>query len=182
MKKKEYKKLKEKEKLDLKTFKDKNEGVNLKTFLIITGCVIAFVFLVFLFTKIKTGEWNLFTRNNNVTYVANAQTTKILCGGILNRKDSEYFVLAYEMKEDNASLYDSILSRYNLGKSIIPLYKVDLSNSRNNLCKDNNSNITNDISTLKLSIPTLIKVKDGRIIENYHDYDTIKNVLFSYVD
>ncbi len=177
MKKKEYQKKLEKEKRELREYNELNHGINVKAFLIISLCVVGFVFLMFAFTKIRTGEWNLFTKKNTVTYKAEVQTTKILCGSILNRKESEYYVLAYEMKEDNASLYETIVEAY--GSSQVPIYKLDLSNSRNNLCKADVISITNDAETLKLSMPTLIKVRDGNIVENYTNYDSIKNVLIN---
>lgn len=181
MKKKEYKKKLEKEKREMREFRESDTGASLKTGLIIAASVIGFVLLMFAFTKIKTGEWEIFTKENDVNYVANAQTTKILCGSILNRSDEEYLVIAYKMKEDSGSLYDSILERYNSGKSL-PLYKVDLSNSRNNICVAENVNISNNISELKIKEPTLLKIKNGSIIESYTEYETIKTNLLSYVD
>ena len=182
MKKKEYQKKLEKEKRELREYNELNHGINVKAFLIISLCVVGFVFLMFAFTKIRTGEWNLFTKKNTVTYKAEVQTTKILCGSILNREDSEYYVLAFEMQEDNASLYESVVERYNSGSNTLPLYKVDFSNSRNNLCKGDSLSLTNDVTSLKLVVPTLIRVRNGQIVENYTSYDSIKNVLFSYVD
>ena len=182
MKKKDYKKKIEKEKQDLKDFKEKNQGINIKTFIYITIGVIGFFALMLVFTKIKTGEWNIFTKENGIKYSAEVQNIKILCGSVLNREDKEYYVLAYNMQEDSASLYETVVEKYKEGKDTLPLYKLDLANSRNNICKGDSLNITNDVTTLKLSIPTLIKVKDGKIIENYTNYDSIKNHLFSYVD
>ena len=94
----------------------------------------------------------------------------------------EYFVLAYDMQEDEASLYESIVEKYNESSKKITLHKLDLANSRNNICKSDKANISNDITALKLSIPTLLKVKDGKIEKSYTDYETIKKTLFSYVD
>ena len=182
MKKKEYQKRIQKEKEDLKAFKNKNEGLNVRAFIYITLGVVGFVFLMFAFTKIRTGEWNLFTRKNSFKYEAEVQSTKILCGSILNREDSEYYVLAFPMKEDNAVLYESVVERYKSSSKAIPLYKVDFSNSRNNICKGDSLVITNDVTTLKLVNPTLAKVKDGNIVETHTDYDSIKNILFSYSD
>ena len=137
---------------------------------------------MFVFTKIKTGEWNLFTKENNIFYTAEAQTEKILCGSILNRSDEEYYVLAYQMQEDNASLYQSIIEKYNSSSRKISLYQLDLSNSRNNICLSDNLSITNDVSTLKLVVPTLLKVKNGQIVSTITNYDQIKNELYTYVD
>ena len=104
MKKKEMKKQLEKEKRGMREYQLNNTDKNIKNVIIITCCVVAFIGLMFVFTKIKTGEWNLFTKENNIFYTAEAQTEKILCGSILNRSDEENYVLAYQMQEDNASL------------------------------------------------------------------------------
>lgn len=182
MKKKEYKKRIEKEKKAMRGFNLNNENTNIKSVLIISICVIAFVFIMYAFTMVKTGEWNLFTRENDIVYSAEVQTTKLLCGQVMNRDDSEYFVLAYNLKEDSASLYDSILENYNNASRAIPLYKLDLSNSRNTNCIADTFVLSNNIKELKFSYPTLIKVKDGKITESYTDYERIKSVLVSYVD
>jgi len=182
MKKKEYKKRLEKEKREMREFNSMDSDTSIKNGLIIAGCVVGFVLLMFAFTKIKTGEWDLFTKENDITYKAEIQTTKILCGQTLNRSDSEYYVLAYETGEDTVSLYDSVLERYNASSKALPLYKLDLSNSRNGICKSDTLNISNNISELKLSVPTLIKVVNGNITESYKSYDEIKNKLLSYVD
>ena len=182
MKKKEMKKRLEKEKQSIKEFELNSVNNNIKTGVIITVCVIGFILIMFVFTKVKTGEWNLFTKDNDITYSATAQTTKILCGQIFTRDDSEYYVLSYELKEDSAMLYETILERYNTSTSKLPLYKVDLSNSKNNICMGDSLNIANDIADLKLVIPTLLKIKDGKIIASHTDYDNIKTELLSYVD
>ena len=174
MKKKEYQKRIAKEKRDMKQYNERNANMSVKTTLIILVSVLAFVFLMFTFTKIKTGEWNLFTKMNSMNYTAEIQSEKILCGGVLDRQDNEYFVLAYEMKEDNASLYNSIVENYHLN---IPIYKLDLSNSRNGICKADSALISNNIEELKLSVPTLIKVSNKQIVNSYTTYDDIKNIL-----
>ena len=182
MKKKEMKKQLEKEKRGMREYQLNNDEKNIKNVIIITCCVVAFIGLMFVFTKIKTGEWNLFTKENNIFYTAETQTEKILCGSILNRSDEEYYVLAYQMQEDNASLYQSIIEKYNSSSRKISLYQLDLSNSRNNICLSDNLSITNDVSTLKLVVPTLLKVKNGQIVSTITNYDQIKSELYTYVD
>ena len=86
------------------------------------------------------------------------------------------------MQEDNASLYQSIIEKYNSSSRKISLYQLDLSNSRNNICLSDNLRITNDVSTLKLVVPTLLKVKNGQIVSTITNYDQIKNELYTYVD
>ena len=137
---------------------------------------------MFAFTKVKTGEWNIFTRKNTTNYTAEIQTTKILCGQTLNRSDSEYFVLAYNIGDDDVTLYDSILERYNNSTKKIPLYKLDLSNSRNNSCKSDKLTISNNVKELKFQVPSLVKVRNGIIVNSYTNYDLIKDTLLTYVD
>ncbi len=182
MKKKEIKKKLEQEKKRMREFETSSLSSNVRNGLIISVCVIAFVFLMFTFTKIKTGEWNFFTKENFITYAAEIQTEKITCGSILNRKDEEYFVLAYDMKADNASLYTSLTEAYNNATKKISLYKVDLGNSRNQICQGDTLSITNDVKNLKLTNPTLLKVKNGKIVATINNYDEIKIELHKYVD
>ena len=181
MNKKEYKKKLEKEKRELREFREMDTSTSIKTALIIAACVVGFVLFMFAFTKIKTGEWDLFTRKNETIYKAEIQSTKILCGSILNRGDSEYYVLAFEMSEDNASLYGSLMEKVNT-TSKLPIYTLDMSNSRNNICIGDSLNIVSNSSELKLVAPTLLRVKDGQIISSYTTYETIKNELLSNVD
>ena len=126
--------------------------------------------------------YNYLQRENSITYTAEIQNTKIICGSILNREDNEYFVLGYEMNEENATLYETIIERYNSSSNKINLYKLDLGNSRNSICKGDSLNISNDLTNLKLTVPTLLKISNGQIVENYTDYNSIKNKLLSYVD
>ena len=168
MKKKEYQKQLAKEKKELKDLQLGDKEKNIRSVIIITVSVLAFFFLI--------------TRKNNTTYTAEIQTTKILCGQVLNRSEKEYFVLAYDISDDTVMLYDSILERYNNASSKLPLYKVDLSNSRNNTCKSDKLTISNSVKELKFQVPSLVKVKNGIVVDSYTSYDTIKNTLLSYVD
>ena len=179
MKKKEYQKRIEKEKRDMKKYNERNASMKPKTAIIILVSVVAFVFLMLVFTKVKTGEWNLFSKKNSTNYTAEIQSEKILCGGVLDRLDSEYFVLAYEMKEDSATLYNSIIERYNETSPSVPIYKLDLSNSRNGICKSENAVISNNIEELKFVMPTLIKVSNKQIVNSYTNSDDIKNILLN---
>lgn len=184
MKKKEYNKKRRKEKEDLKKLQlDGNNSSMVKNIIFITLGVVAFIFLMYAFTKIKMGEWNLFTKKNDKFYSAEIQNTKILCGSIFTRKASEYYVLAYNMSADDASIYVSSISRYEGVQSTkLPLYTLDLSNSRNNICLGDNLNIVNDATALKLTSPTLLKITNGMIDTSFTTKDTIKNELLRYVD
>ena len=79
-------------------------------------------------------------------------------------------------------MFAFILERYNNASSKLPLYKVDLSNSRNNTCKSDKLTISNSVKELKFQVPSLVKVKNGIVVDSYTSYDTIKNTLLSYVD
>ena len=182
MKKKEIQKKLKKEKISMREYEMNSTNKNVKNGIIIACSVLAFIGLMFVFTKIKTGEWNLFTRENNINYTAETQTEKITCGSILNRTDEEYFVIAYQMDEDSASLYQSIIDKYDSSTKKIPLYQLDLGNSRNNMCLGDSLVITNDVTTLKLVVPTLLKIKNNKVVSNITNYNSIKNELYTYVD
>ena len=86
------------------------------------------------------------------------------------------------MDEDSASLYQSIIEKYNNSSKKIPLYQLDLSNSRNNMCLGDSLMVTNDVTTLKLVVPTLLKIKNNKVVSSLTNYNSIKNELYTYVD
>lgn len=109
------------------------------------------------------------------------QTIKInndvaIVGTMLNKNDSEYFVILYNKKDDKAYEYQSLVSE---NKTKLNIYTVDLGNALNNKFydKDNTNTKADNINDLRFGDITLIKVKDGKIINSYESLEQIKNVL-----
>lgn len=176
MKKKEMKKQLEKEKKGMRNV-ELDEMTTTKHIIYVSLAVVLFIGFMLIFTKIKTGEWNLFTKKNRVVYSAEIQDKKITCGSILNRKDSKYYVLAFDMDDEMTTpIYQSLTEAY-ASSSKEKVYYVDLGNSRNNICMDEKLNITNDVKTLKVSNPTLLLVEGGKVTYSTTKYDDMKTRL-----
>ena len=102
--------------------------------------------------------------NNTITEI---DSTNITLNNLLNRTESEYYVLA--TKESNNSqvnyimLYNNYINEYTKDESSLPFYKVDLNDALNKNYIGEKSNISNEISEIKLNDEVLFKIKDGKI-------------------
>ena len=90
MKKKEMQKKIKKEKQDMRAYNLSDSDKNIRNGIIIALSVIIFIALMFVFTKIKTGEWKLFTKENNIFYTAEAQTEKIILNNTITINNRLY--------------------------------------------------------------------------------------------
>lgn len=96
-----------------------------------------------------------------------------IIGTVFNRPESEYYVSFDE--EDGNTYFDTLLNMY---KGSLHIYKVNMSLGINasNKGEKGNYNATKS-SELVISGPTLIKIKDGRIVKYLEDLDKIKEEL-----
>ena len=110
---------------------------------------------------------------------------RISIGTLLNRPYDEYYVLIYNSNDNKSIIYSNLMSQYMSKKSqegYIKIYYCDLDNKINNIYYNvNEDNISNPkaekISELDLGDLTLIKVKKGKIVNYYEDYEKIKSIL-----
>jgi len=102
----------------------------------------------------------------------------ILVGSIFNRPETEYYVLAFDSKDNNGVIYNSYLSSYQAKEKSLRIYYINLDNEFN---KDYYSEKGNpgakSLTELKLSNPTLIKIKDKKIVKYVEGKDNIKSEL-----
>ncbi len=104
--------------------------------------------------------------------------TKIIVGSILNRDEEEYYVLAYKSEEANGSLYNAYLETYKNKEDSLSIYEVDLDNYLNSsyYAEEANTNVEN-IKDIKLSSPTLLKIKSHKIVKAVYSNEDIKKEL-----
>lgn len=170
--KKEQERLKRERNQVYMDFNDKND---IKKVLYVSLGVIGFVLIVFVVINIFNGTWNLFTRENDP--ISDQGENRVMCGTLLNRNDTEYLVLAYDFENDKNTFYPVLKDTYTMFEKI---YELDLHSGFNKACVGDKTNITSDIKKLKLSGPTLLKVKDNKIVESYTTKETIKNYFSKY--
>lgn len=93
-----------------------------------------------------------------------------LIGTVFNRPESEYYV-AFDEEEGN-KYFDSLLNLYN---GSLHVYRVNMSLGINSKYKSESSNKkATKSSELKISTPTLIKIKNGSISKYLDSLDEIE--------
>lgn len=126
------------------------------------GVLIVFV-LVLLGSKLAMGEIKLGKKSNNEEKVTKIDYQEIIVGEMFNRKNNEYYVLAYNFSDSYASYYKSLINNYQLSNSM-PFYIVDLDKKINSEYASNSLNINE---------PTLIKISDSKITDKIVGKDNI---------
>lgn len=182
--KKEKKKIKERENKRKNTTKgkeimqriDTTSSKESKKMLLILSVLIVILAVFYLIVSLATGKIKL-----NETTEAEIQYSEILAGSTFKQNADEYLVLYYDYTMENAADYTSLVSTYTQKEESLALYTVDLSRKFNTtyIKKDNEESNKNPTTAkeLKLSNPTLIKIKDKKVTEYIEGYEQIKNYM-----
>ncbi len=135
---------------------------SIKKILITLGIVllvfVAFYFITMLVIKPSTSS------KEKYDYPVEFNFDLITINHLLDRKESEYYVLASksDSKVNYNEIYNNYLSKYKTEEDSFKIYKVDLSDSFNNNYIGE-TNITDNLSELKINEDVLFKIKDGKI-------------------
>lgn len=156
---KEQKRIKEERKQVQNLFNDEKDVYNV--FKIGLG-VILFILLAFACINIMNGNWNLFSKNN--IKQEEIDNSMVMVGTMFNKEDGKYLVLAYDMSDKNNAFYAALTENY---YDETKLYYLDLSSGFNRDFVGENANITNDLSKLKFSGPTLLLINKDKIEKSY---------------
>ena len=97
-----------------------------------------------------------------------------IIGTVFNRPEMEYYV-SFDKEEDGDAYYKSMLNTY---KGDLTIYKVNMSLGINAdyIGKEGNKSATNS-NELTIVCPTLIKIKNGKIIKYIENIEEIENEL-----
>lgn len=136
--------------------------------------------LVYFATAIATGEIKFGKDNKKETEVS-IQYEEIIAGEILNRIDTEYYVLLFNFTSDDATNLLTFKDNYSYVNGSLPVYIVDLDKKFNSILtpskgeeiKDKPSNV----SDLRVNDVTLLKVKDGKITSRVTTYDEVEKTF-----
>lgn len=155
---KEQKRLKQERKEVETLFKDDKDVY--KVFKIALG-VILFIGLAYVLINFANGTWSLTKKNKAATEI---DASMVIAGTMFGKEDSEYLVLAYDMKDEKQAFYGALASTYSKDKH---LYYLDLSSGFNNNFISKKTVISNDLDKLKFSGPTLLTIKGNKIVKSY---------------
>lgn len=178
-----------KEKVETKT---ENQGIKKEKFkneesVVITGneisnlvkivLIIVAVFLIFYgITSLVTDKKS---KNDPETGEVTIQYDEILFGTLFEQPNSEYFVLVTKEDDHYNVTYENLLSMYSYVENAIRVYKINLDDGFNKSYEAEESNITNELSQLKLSGATLLKIQNKQIVASYEGKTEIVEQLNS---
>lgn len=142
------------------------EEYSMKKMVIIIVSLIV-VFLVFYF--ITTLVVKPVKQNNTDNTRTEIDSTKITLNHLLDRKESEYYVLATKsslyskLNVNYETIYNQYITDYKKEENALTFYKLNLDDALNKSFIGEETNITDNLQELKLSDEALFKIKDGKI-------------------
>ncbi|MGI6329681.1 MAG: hypothetical protein ACOXZR_02330 [Bacilli bacterium] len=141
----------------------------IKTIIIVLVIFIGFYVLTIFLTK------NQLPIRNKENIIAVIQYKEILAGETFNKPEKEYYVLFFNHQNKEKEIYNLIIERY---ENNLPIYTVDLENGFNqSIVKENSNKEAQNVSSLQINQPTLIKIKEGRNILYKEGQEEIKKIL-----
>lgn len=161
---------KETKKIKDVTVNDDNEmGKLVKIILILVVIVVVFFGITYLVTREKEQ-----TKSEPETTI---QYEEILVGEIWNQNGT-YFVIAGTEDDQFMSLYAYYLDLYKEKESEVTYYTVNLDSVFNRKYVAETSNLyTSNPSEIRFSNTTLLKIKDGKVVEVYEGKESIQSHL-----
>ena len=142
--------------------------------------VILIILIVYFLTRIFVTK-DLLNQENNDTEVTegtiNYNITMI--GSMLNKPEDEYYVMIYNTENLRSIYYSGIITMYQQNEDALKVYFANLNNELNRKFYDpENVNLdVRNISDLKVGDLTLLKVRDGQIVETFESEEEIASEL-----
>lgn len=151
---------------------NKEKPMTMKTFITIIVTLIVFFIILYILTGIfitKDIKW--FEKKDTTDTTENTISNKILGVDSLRQAEEEYYVYYYDTTNENSDINSIVNS---LSEKV---YRVDLHDDFNSNLIGEPSGEVSDISQLKVSDPTIIKVVSSTITEFYNGIEQIKATL-----
>ena len=148
----------------------------------ITIGVVLVLVLTYLITGLATGEIKWGKKEDTTKEEASIQYEEIIAGEVLNRSGSEYYVFLFNFTDSSASYYLSLKDSYIKEDKALPFYIVDLEKHINQQVVAEDGNIktnVNSVNDLKVENPTIIKVKNHKVVESIEGKENILNFFES---
>ncbi len=142
-------------------------------------CVLIFLGIFYFLTVYLTNRDTNNTSSSKEVGEAVIQYEEILAGSSFSIDEDEYIVLYYDKSiEELKSNIMSLVSDYEAKEDHLSLYTVDMSSAFNKkFVSDESNNNPASVADLKISDSTLIKFKNGKVVDYIEKYDNIKLYL-----
>ena len=157
--------------------KDEESKVIIK-FIVMLVIVLVICVGIYFITKNVVNKDSEKSDNTNETTESTISYDSAIIGTMLNKKDSEYYVIVYDKKGNNATNYSIAASKYAAGKDTIPVYTLDLSNGLNSKYKstEGTNPKASNLEDLRFGEITLLKISNGKITNAYESFDEINKI------
>lgn len=175
-------KMAKKEKTEkIKTEKYRSEEqTEMIRFIRILIIVIVLIGGIYLFTRIFVTKDLLNNKEEEKEVIAGEINYNItMIGSLLGHPEEEYYVMIYDTENLRSIYYSGLMTTYARNEDALKVYFADLNKGFNEKFynpEDVNLDITN-ISDLRVGDLTLIKVKNGGIVEVWDNEEEIANEL-----
>lgn len=152
---------------------NQEESYNPKSIILIIGIIVAlFVAFYFITTIVLKNK-----KSEDIVTESIIKKDNIMFGQLLNRNESEYYVLAYKEDSKFNEIYNNYIKTYNEKEDALSIYKINLSDGFNKSYLAEETNVTDEINKLTVSDETLFKISDGKIDTYNVGYDEIIETL-----
>lgn len=151
-------------------------GDEIRKLLIIIGAVCAVMLAFYFITEVVLK--NKKDKKPNEPVAAEVEPTiqyeEILMGSLLNQKETDYYVLAYDPEDIYLDIYMNYISNYSQSDEPLSVYRVNLGKDYNKAYIAEESNLTgSDITMVKVKGTTLIRVSNGSVYKSFEGNDAI---------
>lgn len=147
---------------------NKEKPLSPRVFIGILITLLLFFITLYLLTGLFiTKEIKWFDKNSNNDEVIEIEN-KILAVDSLRQIEEEYYVYFYDTKNEDSGVTEVLYSLMD------KVYRVDLNDDFNSNFVGESSGIVENISDLKVSNPTIIKVSSEKIVAFYNGTEEIK--------
>ena len=149
--------------------------------MIIIVIVLSAIFLVFYFiTNLVVKPVEQVNNTNNITEI---DSNAITLNNLLNRKESEYYVLTIKEslydssynKINYTEIYNGYIDNYGKTENALPFYRVNLDDALNKSYLDKELNITEDLSNLKLNDEVLFTFQKDILSGNLQNSEVLRD-------
>lgn len=162
---------------EIKKNRQVNDDYKMVIGFVVMLVIIAFITILLYFFNGKYVTKDLINEKPTTTQ-ATYDDTKITVADIFKIKKDNYYVLLYNTEDDISFLYSNLSASYTNKK--VPLYTIDMANALNkkyyNIDGKENKNVTK-YEDLVITKPTLIEIKNKKIVSYKSNKDDIVNIL-----
>lgn len=171
------KKIKKENKNVVERYEKSDVDNNLYGKFIIVLVVISILCLFYLLTlRLTSGDVDDTNLSNEEAVIL---YDEILVGSSFNRSDDKYFVVYYDMSNnEEAQEVSAAITKYESNKESLPVYTVDMSDVLNKkYASDESNKEAKEASDLRIDGVTLIRVKDGKLDKYLDGKDDVVKYL-----